>query len=217
MSHRFIELVVRARRLVGRGSPGSSPNGRRTRLTSRRQLGDELTQFSFRLALVIDLAYVGIGAIGGAAVTASARTPDLARATADCTASSPSRSLPSTMPTIPSPRYGTPRRSDARLDESGRIVRGNHRSDSTCTVDLRCCTYRCHGGNGLATRLLPLRLDPLGNEVSAFPTHSGATPWVPGIDPRRLAPRSDSPGSAISPPPLIRDLHEEPVPLPLEV
>jgi len=38
-------------------------------------LGNEVTQFSFRLALVIDLAYVGIGALGGAAVgRASAAT-----------------------------------------------------------------------------------------------------------------------------------------------
>jgi hypothetical protein len=48
MPGRLIELAVRARRqLGGRG---------------------ELTQFSFRLALVIDLAYIGLGALGGAAL-----------------------------------------------------------------------------------------------------------------------------------------------------
>jgi hypothetical protein len=62
----LIELVVRARRLVTR-VPESQARGR-SRVTARRQLGDEVTQFSFRLALVIDLAYVSIGALGGAAV-----------------------------------------------------------------------------------------------------------------------------------------------------
>jgi hypothetical protein len=66
MSHRFIELAVRARRLVTRAPERSA--GVRARSTASRQIGDELTQFSFRLALVIDLAYVGIGALGGAAV-----------------------------------------------------------------------------------------------------------------------------------------------------
>ena len=66
MPRRLIELVVRARRLVAR-VPDSPARGR-SRMTARRQLGDEVTQFSFRLALVMDLAYVGIGALGGAAV-----------------------------------------------------------------------------------------------------------------------------------------------------
>jgi hypothetical protein len=68
MSRGFFELAVRARRYVGRTTNASrAPRG--PRLTARRQLGGgELTQFSFRLAFVIDLAYVGIGALGGAAV-----------------------------------------------------------------------------------------------------------------------------------------------------
>jgi hypothetical protein len=47
MPVRLIELAVRARRQLR---------------------GRELTQFSFRLAFVIDLAYIGLGALGGAAV-----------------------------------------------------------------------------------------------------------------------------------------------------
>ena len=67
MSRRFFELAVRARRYVGRTTNASrAPRG--TRLTGHRQVGGELTQFSFRLAFMIDLAYVGIGALGGAAV-----------------------------------------------------------------------------------------------------------------------------------------------------
>jgi len=67
MPGRFIELAVRARRLV-------APTARAPRaaggvgLTASRQVGGELTQFSFRLAFMIDLAYVGLGALGGAAV-----------------------------------------------------------------------------------------------------------------------------------------------------
>jgi hypothetical protein len=66
MPGRFIELAVRARRLVAPivRAPRTGAGGR---LTGRRQLGGELTQFSFRLAFVIDLAYVGLGALGGAA------------------------------------------------------------------------------------------------------------------------------------------------------
>ena len=48
MPGRLIELAVRARRQLGGGG--------------------ELTQFSFRLAFVIDLAYIGLGALGGAAL-----------------------------------------------------------------------------------------------------------------------------------------------------
>ena len=47
MPGRLIELAIRAHRQRG-----------------RRQL----TEFSFRLAFVIDLAYIGLGALGGAAV-----------------------------------------------------------------------------------------------------------------------------------------------------
>ena len=47
MPSRLIELAIRAHRQLG-----------------RRQL----TEVSFRLAFVIDLAYIGLGALGGAAV-----------------------------------------------------------------------------------------------------------------------------------------------------
>ena len=91
MSRRFFELAVRARRYVARTTnPSRAPRG--PRLTARRQLGQsggELTQFSFRLALVIDLAYVGIGALGGAAVgRASAPPTPPAEAVSQCSASS---------------------------------------------------------------------------------------------------------------------------------
>jgi hypothetical protein len=68
MSLRLIELVVRARRLVTRAPEQQATARQRRRLTARRQVGGELTQFSFRLAFVIDLAYVGAGALGGVAV-----------------------------------------------------------------------------------------------------------------------------------------------------
>jgi hypothetical protein len=89
MSGRFFELAVRARRYVARTTnPSRAPRG--PRLTARRQLGGELTQFSFRLALVIDLAYVGIGALGGAAVgRASATTAPPAAAPSQCRPPSP--------------------------------------------------------------------------------------------------------------------------------
>jgi hypothetical protein len=91
MSRRFFELAVRARRYAARTTnPSRAPRG--PRLTARRQLGQsggELTQFSFRLALVIDLAYVGIGALGGAAVgRASAPTTPPAESVSQCPASS---------------------------------------------------------------------------------------------------------------------------------
>jgi hypothetical protein len=85
MSRRFLELVVRARRLVSRAPSQSRGRSTRVRATGRRQVGDELTQFSFRLALMIDLAYVGVGVLGGAAVgraSASSATPSLAPAPA---------------------------------------------------------------------------------------------------------------------------------------
>ena len=47
MPVRLIELAIRAHRQLG---------------------GGERTQFSFRLAFVIDLAYIGLGALGGAAL-----------------------------------------------------------------------------------------------------------------------------------------------------
>jgi hypothetical protein len=66
MPRRFFELAIRGRRFIARTVPSRAPGG--SRLTARRQLGGELTQFSFRLAFMIDLAYVGLGALGGAAV-----------------------------------------------------------------------------------------------------------------------------------------------------
>jgi hypothetical protein len=63
MARRFIQLAVHARRLVRRASTSNRP-----RLTGRRQVASELTRFSFRLAFMIDLVYVGAGALGGAAV-----------------------------------------------------------------------------------------------------------------------------------------------------
>lgn len=68
MSRRFVELVVRARRLVARASVPAAPRPARGRLTARPEVGREFTQFSFRLALLVDLTYVGIGALGGAAL-----------------------------------------------------------------------------------------------------------------------------------------------------
>jgi len=68
MARRFIQLAVRARRLVRHASSSSAPAPGKPRLTGRRQVGSELTQFSFRLAFMIDLVYVGVGAMGGAAV-----------------------------------------------------------------------------------------------------------------------------------------------------
>ena len=79
MQRRFIQLVVRARRLVRPASDGSHPGARRPRPTGRRQVGSEWTQFSFRLAFVIDVAYIGVGALGGAAIgraTALPRSPE---------------------------------------------------------------------------------------------------------------------------------------------
>lgn len=83
MSRRFFELAVRARRLVAR-SPGA-PSAPRRRLTARRDVGGELTQFSFRLALIIDLAYVGVGALGGAAI-GRATGPAVSRSEPGCEA-----------------------------------------------------------------------------------------------------------------------------------
>lgn len=71
MAGRLIELAVRARRLVTPVAHLPRAVGD-VRLTARRQLGGSLTQFSFRLAFVIDLAYVGMGALGGAAVARAA-------------------------------------------------------------------------------------------------------------------------------------------------
>jgi hypothetical protein len=75
MQRRFIQLALRARRLVRPVSDSSSPGARRPRLTGRRQVGLELTQFSFRLAFVIDVAYIGVGALGGAAIGRATALP----------------------------------------------------------------------------------------------------------------------------------------------
>jgi hypothetical protein len=104
MSRRFFELAVRARRYVARTTnPSRAPRGPRP--TARRQLGQsggELTQFSFRLALVIDLAYVGIGALGGAAVgRASAPGAPPAAAAPQCRPPFPSDSTTTAVSTAP--------------------------------------------------------------------------------------------------------------------
>ena len=74
MPGRFIELAVRARRLVAPIVRAPHTAGG-VRLTGRRQLGGQLTQFSFRLAFVIDLAYIGLGALGGAALGRASVAP----------------------------------------------------------------------------------------------------------------------------------------------
>lgn len=68
-SRRFVELVVRAHRFV---LPARSPARRgAANGSARRQVGTG-TQFSFRLAFMIDLAYVSMGAVGASAVTRAA-------------------------------------------------------------------------------------------------------------------------------------------------
>ena len=96
---RFFELAVRVRRLVARTAhPSRAPRG--TRLTARRQLGGDLTQFSFRVAFMIDLTYVGIGALGGAAVgrATTATTPAAAQSPLQCTVQPTSTSERRTVP-----------------------------------------------------------------------------------------------------------------------
>ena len=72
-SRRFVELVVLARRFVVPGARDTTP--RSPRLTGRRQVGGEITRFSFRLAFMIDLAYVGVGALGGSALHTAINAP----------------------------------------------------------------------------------------------------------------------------------------------
>ena len=99
MQRRFIQLVVRARRLVRPASDGSSPGARRPRLTGRRQVGLELTQFSFRLAFVIDVAYIGVGALGGAAIgraTALPESPERVAISCRGSVTAPSMATPAT-------------------------------------------------------------------------------------------------------------------------
>jgi len=71
MSRHFLELAVRARRFV---APPPRPGG--ARAATHRQMGTELTQFSFRLAFMIDLAYVSLGALGGAAIGQATWAPN---------------------------------------------------------------------------------------------------------------------------------------------
>jgi hypothetical protein len=80
---RFLQLVIGARR-----QSTTSPRG-----TGRRQVGSQLTQFSFRLAFAIDLAYIGIGALGGAAVTHAAGSPEQPAAVASACAPVPAGAL----------------------------------------------------------------------------------------------------------------------------
>ena len=56
----------------------------------------EIDAIAARLALAIDLAYVGIGAAGGAAVTAAAHTPQREPVATVCAADSASPSHPAT-------------------------------------------------------------------------------------------------------------------------
>ena len=90
-SHRFLELVVLARRLVT-PAPGNAIS-RSARKTARRQIGGEITRFSFRLAFMIDLVYVGAGGLGGAALSRATRsaTPVDSGAQSPCVSSSRSR------------------------------------------------------------------------------------------------------------------------------
>jgi hypothetical protein len=94
MSRRFFELAVRAHRLVtGTARPHpQAPRG--PRATARRQLGTELTQFSFRLAFVIDIAYVGLGGLAGAAVARATTTPNPGMLCAESAGAIPNVSAP---------------------------------------------------------------------------------------------------------------------------
>jgi hypothetical protein len=74
MSRRFLELAVRARRLVTPASRRAAPDGLRP--ATRRHVGRALTQFSFRLAFMIDLACVSLGALGGAAIGRATSAPN---------------------------------------------------------------------------------------------------------------------------------------------
>ena len=67
MSRRFFELGIRACRFVT-NSASSSITAPKVPAVGPRQSGGALTRFSFRLAFVIDLTYVGLGALGGAAL-----------------------------------------------------------------------------------------------------------------------------------------------------
>lgn len=91
MPIRLIELVVRARRLVTRTTQPP-----RARLAARRQARRALTQFSLRLAFVVDLAYIGIGGVAGAlidrATVPTSTTPG--REPAACIADWAVRALP---------------------------------------------------------------------------------------------------------------------------
>lgn len=116
MTPRFFELAVRARRLVARNVSGSR---RGPRVTARRQLG-ELTQFSFRLALVIDLTYVGMGALGGAALDRARMhnsRPTGSFAAGACADSTADR-RPAVSP--PTPPFAAPLQRESRLPTGAR-------------------------------------------------------------------------------------------------
>ena len=69
MSQRFIELVVRARRLVaGRPARRTPPKAGAASVPAARSRVRELQQFSFRLAVLVDVTCITLGAAGGVAV-----------------------------------------------------------------------------------------------------------------------------------------------------
>jgi hypothetical protein len=85
---RFIELVIRVRQLVAHAPTRVVPTQVRARVSARRQVGRSLSQFSFRLAFMIDLAYVGIGALGGTAIE-RALNPATSASTPACSLDTP--------------------------------------------------------------------------------------------------------------------------------
>ena len=118
MQRRFFQLVVRARRLVRPASDGSSPGARRPRPTGRRQVGSELTQFSFRLAFVIDVAYIGVGALGGAAIgraTALPESPERVAISCRGSVTAPYNATPATPGRNPSVICAAPANDSGRL------------------------------------------------------------------------------------------------------
>ncbi len=71
---RFIELVICVRQLVARTPTRVVSTQGRAQVSARRQVGRTVSQFSFRLAFMIDVAYVGIGALGGTAIERALNT-----------------------------------------------------------------------------------------------------------------------------------------------
>jgi hypothetical protein len=155
MSRRLFELAVRARRYVGRtGNSPRAPEGARP--TARRQLGNELTQFSFRLAFMIDIAYVSIGALGGAAVgRASAPSAPPAAFPPACNLNSPSRESDLSLGIMKIPRLAAPfvarapqgRRDDTNPLSFRAVARNPHRPDRAIRFPVPCSlfpTYLLH-------------------------------------------------------------------------